>query len=69
VRDAKEISELLRVEQAADFLNVKPSTIRAWLLKRRLPKVKVGDRCVRIPRQALEELIAENTVPTRQRRR
>ena len=28
---------LLRVEEAAEFLNVKPSTIRAWLLRRRLP--------------------------------
>ena len=69
MQDVRKNPELLRVEEAADFLNVKPSTIRAWLLRRMLPKVKVGERAVRIPREALENLIAENTVPTRQRRR
>jgi len=61
--------DLLRVGEAALLLNVRESTIRAWLLKRRLPKVKVGDRCVRIPREALEQLVIENTVPIRPRRR
>lgn len=60
---------LMRVPEAAAFLNVKESTIRAWLLKRKLPKVHVGERCVRIPREALEKLIAENTVPMREPRR
>ena len=63
------VLDLLRVEEAADFLNVKPSTIRAWLLLRKLPKVHVGARCVRIPREALERLVAENTVPVREGRR
>lgn len=58
-------NELFRVEEAAEFLNVKPSTIRAWLLRRKLPAVKVGARCVRIPRRALEQLVNENTVPAR----
>jgi excisionase family DNA binding protein len=57
---------LLRVEEAADFLNVKPSTVRAWLLKRKLPRVHIGDRAVRIPVEALEHLIAVNTVPARE---
>lgn len=59
---------LLRVEEAAQFLNVKPSTIRAWLLHRTLPSVRVGRRAVRIPLQALEKLIADNTVPAREDR-
>ncbi len=62
------VLELLRVEEAADFLNVRPSTIRAWLLRRKLPKVRVSSRSVRVPRQALEKLIAENTVPAREAR-
>jgi len=69
MRTVRGNSDLLRVEQAADFLNVKPSTIRAWLLKRKLPKVRVGERCVRIPREALEKLVVENTVPMREARR
>ncbi len=56
---------LLRVEEAAEFLNVKPSTIRAWLLRRRLPFVRVGKRAVRIPLEALEGLISENLIPAR----
>jgi excisionase family DNA binding protein len=54
----------LRVEEAAEYLNVKPSTIRAWLLRRKLPRVRIGARSIRIPREALEKLIAENTVDT-----
>jgi excisionase family DNA binding protein len=61
----EKVVDLLRVEQAADFLNVQPSTIGAWLLRRKLPKVRIGDRCVRIPRSALEKLVAENTVPAK----
>jgi len=54
---------LLRVEEAAEYLNVKPSTIRAWLLRRKLPRVRVGERAVRIPVDALDRLIRENTIP------
>jgi excisionase family DNA binding protein len=57
---------LLRVEEAADFLNIKPSTVRAWLLARKLPRVHVGERAVRIPLEALERLVTENTVPARE---
>jgi excisionase family DNA binding protein len=60
---------LLRVEEAAEFLNVKPSTIRAWLLRRKLPFVHVGKRAVRIPLESLEALIAENLVPAQGNRR
>jgi excisionase family DNA binding protein len=61
----EKISRLLRVDEAADYLNVKPSTIRAWLLRRKLPRVRVGDRAVRIPLEALERLVTENTIPAR----
>lgn len=57
---------LLRVEEAAEYLNVKPSTIRAWLLRRRLPRVVVGIRAVRIPLDALERLVSERTIPARE---
>ncbi len=59
---------LLRVEEAAEYLNVKPSTIRAWLLRRKLTRVRVGERAVRIPIDALDRLIAENTIPAREGR-
>jgi excisionase family DNA binding protein len=56
---------LLRPAEAAAFLNVKESTIRAWLTKRKLPRVHVGRRMVRIPLEALERLVEENTIPAR----
>ena len=59
---------LLRVEEAAELLALKPSTIRAWLLRRKLPRVRVGERAVRIPLEALERLIAENTIPAMDKR-
>lgn len=59
---------LLRVEEAAEVLNVKPSTVRAWLLRRKLPFVRIGLRAVRIPRDAVERLIAEGTIPAREPR-
>jgi len=64
--DEKKASRLLRVEEAAEYLNVKPSTIRAWLLRRKLTSVRVGQRAVRIPLEALERLVAENTIPARE---
>ena len=42
--------ELLTVPEAAKFLRVQTSTVRSWVLQRRIPFVKLG-RLVRI-RQA-----------------
>jgi excisionase family DNA binding protein len=57
--------KLLTVAGAAEALALKPSTIRAWILRRKLPYVHVG-RSVRIPADAIEKFIAENTVPARE---
>jgi excisionase family DNA binding protein len=35
---------LLTVPEASDVLRLKPSTVRSWLLKRRIPFVKLGGR-------------------------
>jgi excisionase family DNA binding protein len=35
---------LLTVSEASDVLRLKPSTVRSWLLKRRVPFVKLGGR-------------------------
>ena len=40
--------DLMRVPEAACFLRLRPSTIRAWILRRRVPYVKLGGRvCIR----------------------
>jgi excisionase family DNA binding protein len=56
---------LLTVEETAELLGVKPSTVRAWIHRReKLEVVKVG-RAVRIPAESLASFIKANTrVPT-----
>ena len=58
---AAPFSELLTVQETADLLRLKPSTIRAWVCQRRIPYVKVG-RLVRIRRTDAEEFIADHLV-------
>ena len=54
--------ELLTIPEAAALLRLKPSTVRAWLLKRRIAYVKLGRR-VFLRRADVEELIAQSVVP------
>jgi len=61
-------SVLLNVQQVADALNLRPATIRAWLLRRKLPFVKCG-RAIRIPADAVHQFIQRNTVPAREESR
>jgi excisionase family DNA binding protein len=61
------MGKLLTVCEAAEALNIKVSTLRAWLLHRKLPRVNCG-RAVRIPAEAIEQFIERNTVPAREPR-
>jgi excisionase family DNA binding protein len=62
------MTQLLTVKQAADALGLKVATIRAWVSRRKLPRVNCG-RAVRIPAQAIAEFIERNTIPAREERR
>jgi excisionase family DNA binding protein len=59
------MSKLLTVAEAAEELNLKISTVRAWLALRKLPRVNCG-RAVRIPADAVAQFIERNTVPARE---
>jgi excisionase family DNA binding protein len=59
---------LLTVRETAELLNLRESTIRMWLLRRKLPRVNCG-RAVRIPTEAVEQFIERNTIPAREERR
>jgi excisionase family DNA binding protein len=61
------MTQLLTVKQAAEVLGLKVATIRAWLAKRKLPRVNCG-RAVRIPADAIAEFIESNTIPAREPR-
>ncbi len=62
------MSQLLTVQQAADALGLKVATIRAWVARRKLPRVNCG-RAVRIPADAVSQFIERNTIPAREDRR
>ena len=56
---------LLTVPEAAGRLGISPKTVWAWLYARRIPAVRLSGRCVRIPSDAVDALIADCTVPAR----
>jgi excisionase family DNA binding protein len=58
------MKNLLTVAETAEALNLKVSTVRAWLLRRKLPRVNCG-RAVRIPADAIAQFIECNTVPAK----
>jgi excisionase family DNA binding protein len=62
-----EVSKLLSIKEASEMLALKPATIRAWLLRRKLPRVNCG-RAVRIPAEAVAQFIERNTIPAREPR-
>jgi len=62
------MKNLFTVAETAQALNLKISTVRAWLAKRKLPRVNCG-RAVRVPAEAIEQFIERNTIPAREERR
>lgn len=59
-------TDLTTVKKGAARLSVSEKALRLWLARGLLPRVKLG-RSVRIPVDAIERLIEENTVPARPR--
>jgi excisionase family DNA binding protein len=54
----------LSVPEAADFLRLKSATVRAWILQRRIPYLKIGRR-VLLRREDLEALLLKSLVPAK----
>jgi excisionase family DNA binding protein len=52
---------LLDVEEASELLHLRPATLREWVLKRRIPFVKLGRR-VFFKRDQLLKLIESSVV-------
>jgi excisionase family DNA binding protein len=57
--------KFLTAAQVAEMLNVQPVTVRAWLARRLLASVKVGERAVRIPQSEVAKLIERGYTPAR----
>jgi excisionase family DNA binding protein len=55
-------SQRFTIPAAADYLGVRPSTVRQWVWRRQIDVVRIG-RCVRIPKEACDRIIERGTVP------
>lgn len=58
--------ELLTVAEAADFFRVQVTTIRAWVLKKKIPYVKLGGKRVLFRREDLDNVIQSSLVAAAQ---
>jgi len=66
--DKNQPERLLRVTEVAERLGLQASTIRAWILYRRIAVVRVGRRAIRVPLSAVQQIIDDGTIPARERR-
>ena len=56
------MGELLTLPEVASLLRLRVSTLRAWVLRRKIPYIKVG-RLVRLRRSDVQRLIDMSVVP------
>ena len=56
------LGELLDVPESARYTHLQRSTIRSWILQKKLPHVKLGRR-VFLRKRDLDRLIAQSFVP------
>lgn len=61
------MSHLLNVQEVAIRLGIKPATVRAWILRRKIEFVRVG-RAIRIKAEVIDQFVANNTIPSREQR-
>jgi excisionase family DNA binding protein len=55
--------QLLTIRDAAARLTIKPSSLRRWILQRKIEHVKISPRAVRIPLGAVERILDEGYCP------
>jgi len=54
--------KLLTVAEAAEALRIKPATVRAWVLRRKINSYRVG-RAVRIGAEEIERVLSNGLRP------
>jgi excisionase family DNA binding protein len=57
------VERLLTVPEAAASLALKPSTIRRWILTRKIDVVRPGARAVRVPEAVVAKIIKQGYRP------
>lgn len=63
------VSKLYRVEEAADLLGLKPSTVRKLILQRRITVCRPATRAVRIPESEIARIQRDGLSPRREEAR
>ena len=58
------VTKLLTVQEAADAWRIKPGTVRAWVLRRKVNSFRVG-RAVRISAEEIERILRHGLRPAR----
>lgn len=51
------VGKLLTVDEAAEKLGLRPSTVRRMILERRIDTVRPGARAVRIPEDSINRIL------------
>jgi excisionase family DNA binding protein len=59
------VMKLFKVAKAAEDLTIKPSTVRSWILSRKISSIRVG-RSVRIPENEIQRVLREGLRPARE---
>ncbi len=52
------VTKLFTVQEAAEALRIKPATVRAWVLRRKINSFRVG-RAVRISAEEIERVLRD----------
>ena len=61
----KESNDIMRIEEAADFLATSKGTLYHWVSQGRVPVIKISKRCIRFRRSDLEKWLDTMTAPLR----
>ena len=62
-------SKLLTISEAAQELNMKPKTLRAWIAARRISVVRPMGWALRIPASEVTRIVEEGTIAAVEGRR
>jgi len=58
------VRKLMTVQETAEALRIKPATVRAWVLRRKINSFRIG-RAVRISAEEIDRILQEGLRPAR----
>jgi excisionase family DNA binding protein len=57
------VDRLLNIKEAAEVLGIAPGSLYYMVSQRRVPFVRISNRCLRFSKAALEKFISDRSVP------